>query len=263
MSDAENRALMDDLLPAARAKAIVPISGFAVGAVARGRSGALHLGSNLEFPGHPLNASVHAEQAAVVSAWMRGEHGIDVLATTETPCGHCRQFLNELASAEDLTVLVHGKAAVRLSDLLPAAFGPSDLGISAALMRSDPQPLQLASPDSHNGDEAGAALVAEALEAAQRSYAPYSKTYSGVALGLADGSVRTGRYAESAAFNPSLSPLQIALSGLALDGIPFAAIRAAALVETAGPASQEQATEALLATVAPGIVLTYARAVST
>ncbi len=284
--------LMDELLFTAREKAIAPISGFAVGAVARGRSGALYLGANLEFPGHPLNASVHAEQAAVISAWAHGERGIDALAASETPCGHCRQFLNELTTGGALSVLVHGKPPLTLNDLLPLSFGPADLNVTAALMSHQPRRLRLVRPNDectyaparadaehedgrdskhhdgrdseHQDGDSGFGqpeLVTEAMRAAEQAYAPYGKTYVGLALALDDGSIRTGRYAECAAFNPSLSPAQTALSGLALDGIPFGRIRAAALVETAGPVSQRAATEALLATVAPGVALTYVRAV--
>ncbi|HTD37493.1 MAG TPA: cytidine deaminase [Candidatus Limnocylindrales bacterium] len=246
--------LMDELLEAARSKAIVPVSGFAVGAVARGVSGALYLGANLEFSGHPLNASVHAEQAAVANAMANGERGIDALATTATPCGHCRQFLNELANAHALRILARGAPPATLGELLPASFGPAQLGVSDRLMDGRKHGLRLAGPSSDP-------LVAAALEAADASHAPYGKTPVGIALQLDDGTLVLGRYAESAAFNPSLSPLQAALSALALAGTAFDRIRAAALVETRGPASQRAATEALLATVAPGVVLAYARAV--
>lgn len=245
--------LMDELLDAARSKAIAPISGFAVGAVARGVSGALYLGANLEFPGHPLNASVHAEQAAVANAMANGERGIDALATTATPCGHCRQFLNELANAGALRILTRRAPQTTLGTLLPAAFGPAQLGVSERLMDGRTHSLRLAAPSSD-------LLVAAALKAANESHAPHGKTPAGVALRLDDGTLVVGRTAESAAFNPSLSPLQAALSALALAGIGFDRIRAAALVETAGPASQRAATEALLATVAPGVALVYARA---
>jgi len=249
--------LMDELLFAARGKAIAPISGFAVGAVARGRSGALYLGANLEFPGHPLNASVHAEQAAAVSAWAHGEPGIDALAASETPCGHCRQFLNELATGGALPVFVHGKPPLTLNDLLPLSFGPADLHVTAALMSHEPRRLRLVRPDDERAEPQ---LMTAALRAAEQAYAPYGKTFAGLALALDDGSIRSGRYAECAAFNPSLPPLQAALSGLALDGVPFARIRAAALVETAGAVGQRAATEALFATVAPGVALRYAQA---
>ena len=246
--------LMDELLDAAQRKAIAPVSGFAVGAVARGTSGALYLGANLEFRGHPLNASVHAEQAAVANAMANGERGIDALATTATPCGHCRQFLNELANADALRIRARGAPVTTLGALLPAAFGPADLRVSERLMDGRTHDLRLAVRSSDR-------LVAAALNAADESYAPHGKTPAGVALQLDDGTVVVGRSAESAAFNPSLSPLQAALSALALAGIGFDRVRAAALVETAGPASQRAATEALLATVAPGIALAYARAI--
>jgi len=244
--------LMGELLGAAQAKAIAPISGFRVGAVARGRSGALYLGANLEFTGHPLNASVHAEQAAVANAMANGEREIVALATTETPCGHCRQFLNELADAESVRILTAG-GSTTLGALLPASFGPGQLGVSERLLDGRTHGLRLAVPTPDP-------LLTAALEAADQSHAPHSKTPAGIALRLDDGDLVLGRYAESAAFNPSLSPLQAALSALALTGVGFDRIRAAALVETGGPASQRAATEALLATIAPGVVLAYARA---
>ena len=245
--------LMDELLDAAQSKAIVPVSGFAVGAVARGVSGALYLGANLEFTGNPLNASVHAEQAAVANAMANGERGIDVLMTTATPCGHCRQFLNELANADALRILTRGAPAATLGALLPAAFGPAQLGVSERLLDGRMHGLRLAKSSADP-------LVAAALKAADESHTPYGKTPAGIALRLDDGTLVLGRYAESAAFNPSLSPLQAALSALALAGIAFDRIRGAALVETDGPASQRLAAEALLATVVHGVSLAYARA---
>ena len=252
--------LMDDLLTAARAKAIAPVSGFAVGAVARGRSGALYLGANLEFPGHPLNAAVHAEQSAVASAWMHGERGVQTIATSAMPCGHCRQFLTELHGADSLRILVHGGPPLTLGELLPASFGPGDLGVARRLMDAG-ETAALRSPEAPPEEHADRALVDEALRAAAQSYAPYGKTLAGVALALDDRSVEAGRAAECAAFNPSLSPLQVALSGLALEGVGFENIRRAALVETGGPVSYRAATEALLATVAPGVRLLYVAAV--
>src|SRR3546814_15215888 len=52
------------------------------------------------------------------------------------PCGRCRQILNEAAERSKTDILVHcasgdGKAvkSYRLSELLPASFGPKDLGL--------------------------------------------------------------------------------------------------------------------------------------
>jgi cytidine deaminase len=246
---------MDDLLAAARALAVAPISGFAVGAVALGSTGARYLGANLEFPGLPLSASVHAEQAAVANAWHHGETGVTALAVTAAPCGYCRQFLNELVDADRLGIAIGGATPpTTLAALLPSAFGPRDLGVSAGLMQPANRRLAPSRPGPLDHVDAAA------LAAAEASYAPYSKTYAGVALRLADASVVAGRSAENAAFNPGLAPLQAALVNLAVRSIPFSEIRGAVLVETEGRASHRSATEALLAAVAPAVPLRYIRA---
>lgn len=241
-------------LPAARALARPAISHFAVGAVARGLSGALYPGANLEFVGLRLSCSVHAEQAAVANAWIAGERGVDAVATTATPCGHCRQFLNELTNAESLRILVEGEPPAILGELLPRPFGPADLGVREHLMEPQHRALRIAGSEDDP-------LAAAALAAAERSYAPYSGTFAGIALQLADGSVTVGRTAENAAYNPGLPPLEAALAGIAARRAPFDAIRRAVLVEAAGPVSYRMTTEALLATIAPAAELVCARAV--
>ncbi|STM38216.1 cytidine deaminase [Escherichia coli] len=57
----------------------------------------------------------------------------------------------------------------------------------------------------------GDALSQAAIAAANRSHMPYSKSPSGVALECKDGRIFSGSYAENAAFNPTLPPLQGAL----------------------------------------------------
>lgn len=212
-----------DLLPQAAAFAQPPISHFKVGAIARGLSGTLYYGANLEFAGEALSFTVHAEQAAVTNAWMSGEQGVDIVATSAAPCGYCRQFLNELTTAADLVVVMPGEAR-KLSELLPASFGPRDLGIEGGLMQRDHHGLTIDDDD---------AVSQAALAAANMSYAPYSKAYAGVALRVSDGTILSGAYAENAAFNPSLSPLQAALSQLNLSARPWTSIAEAVLVEAA------------------------------
>ena len=53
-----------------------------------------------------------------------------------SPCGRCRQVINEAAQLSGRDLLIHCGAAqgdaiksYRLSELLPDAFGPADLGI--------------------------------------------------------------------------------------------------------------------------------------
>lgn len=208
------------LLAEAAKLARPPISNFRVGCVARGLSGALYPGTNVEFAGEALSFTVHAEQSAVTNAWMSGEEGIDLIAVTAAPCGYCRQFLNELVTADKLTIIM-GDVTQPLTALLPHAFGPRDLGVDGGLMQREEHALAI---------EGGDQLEQAALKAANMSYAPYSKSYAGVALRTKDGSVATGAYAENAAFNPSMSPLQVALSRLNLAGGRFEDVEDAVLV---------------------------------
>jgi len=232
--------LMCSLLPWAVAFADAPISNFLVGAIALAGSGALYAGANIEFTGMPLSASVHAEQAAVVNAWSHGEREITAIAATAVPCGHCRQFLMELAPPERLAVYLTGRRVTTLADLLPSAFGPQDLGAVAALLDGKHAPLTV----SIDKDD----LLGEAaLGAARSSYAPYTGAHAGVALQTVSGTIVTGRYAESAAYNPSLPALQSALIELAFRGIDRTTVTAAVMVESTAAASQRAATESLLA----------------
>ncbi|MFP3345500.1 cytidine deaminase, partial [Halomonas sp. SIMBA_159] len=70
-----------------------------------------------------------------------------------------------------------------------------------------------------------------ACKAADKSHAPYSKNYAGVALKAKDGRLFSGMYAENAAFNPSLPPLQVALINMNMASYPLSDIVEAALVE--------------------------------
>jgi cytidine deaminase len=225
--------LMSMLLPFAAKLAKPPVSNFYVGAVSRGLSGNLYYGCNVEFAGEALSFTVHAEQSSVTNAWMEGEEGIDAIAVTAAPCGYCRQFLNELATADRLIINdTHALAA-----LLPAAFGPKDLGIEGGLMQRDMHRLTIDTNDE---------LAQKALAAANMSYAPYSKSFAGIAL-KAGGAIFTGAYAENAAFNPSMSPLEVALSRMNLAGVAFDAIEDAVLVHV--DAMHLSATETVLRAV--------------
>ena len=90
-----------------------------------------------------------------------------------------------------------------------------------------------------------------ALEAARRSYAPYSGCAAGVALETRDGRQFRGSYAENAAFNPSFPPLQAALCHLVSEGAALGDITRGVLVQKAAPASLEPSTRSLLAGLAP------------
>ncbi|HEY0209700.1 cytidine deaminase, partial [Acerihabitans sp.] len=127
-------ALCLALLPLAAACALSPVSRFNVGAVARGVSGNLYFGANMEFVGAPLQQTVHAEQSAINHAWLRGEKRLRGITVNYTPCGHCRQFMNELNSGTDLMIYLPDRSPATLGHYLPDAFGPRDLSIHTLLM---------------------------------------------------------------------------------------------------------------------------------
>ena len=207
-------AVLRGLLGIATRRALVPVSGYHVGAAVqvrpRGqeRCGAIYLGANLEFTGVALHHTLHAEQAAVNHAWLCDEIGIGLIATSAAPCGHCRQFLWEV----DREVLLldarsskQGSETRPLRELLPDAFGPEDLEIERRLMAPM---VDRVDPERRSDDPVEGA----AYRAATASYAPYSGNSAGAAIELADGGIWAGRYAENAAFNPTVLPLTSALS---------------------------------------------------
>lgn len=214
--------LMQELIPIAREHSRASISHYRVGVVTQGQSGDLYLGFNIELPETPLVQTVNAEQCAVINALTHGERGLRSIACTFAPSGNVRQFLYELPHGGDLKVLLPDRT-VKLKALLPNSFGPVDMGAVGALMNSPRNNLSLVESSEDP-------VVEHALEAACRSYAPYSHCPSGIALATEDQSF-VGSYCENAAFNPSLSPLQGALISLFCHGRRLQEVRRAVLVE--------------------------------
>ena len=134
----------EDLIQAARDAAehsYSPYSDFAVGAALRFADGSVVTGTNIENASYGL--ALCAETVAVSKAMADGVRGgLEAVAVTGpldkggdapiTPCGRCRQVLNELAQLggtdpEILCVGPKGVKRVKLSVLLPEAFGPASL----------------------------------------------------------------------------------------------------------------------------------------
>ncbi|HCG8481552.1 cytidine deaminase [Vibrio parahaemolyticus] len=246
LSDKELRVA---LLPFAAAYSYAPISEFYVGAIVRGLSGRLYFGANMEFFGVQLGQTVHAEQSAISHAWMKGEHGVKDITINFSPCGHCRQFMNELSTAKELKVQLPERDEKSLHEYLPEAFGPADLGIESGLMAEVKHQFVCDDED---------ALIQQAVEAMNMSHAPYTNNLSGLALELANGRVFKGAYAENAAFNPSLPPLQVALIQVLLAGETFDSIKAAALVENSkGKISHLADTQSTLEALNPDIPVSF------
>lgn len=213
--------------------ALTPVSHFFVGAVAIGKSGNFYFGANQEFNGVSMQQTVHAEQSAISHAWIAGENGLTDMVVNYTPCGHCRQFMNELNSANVLRVHLPHSQNNLLHSYLPDAFGPKDLNITNVLF--DPQ--------DHGYDATGDVLQKAAMQAMNHSYAPYSQALSGVALQVGE-TIIIGRYAENAAFNPSFLPLQSALNFYRLNGFDTP-IQRIVMCEKQATLSHRQMAEAL------------------
>ncbi|WP_128891155.1 cytidine deaminase [Erythrobacter sp. HKB08] len=130
----------EDLIAAAReaaAQSYSPYSRFAVGSALLFSDGTVVTGTNIENASYGL--ALCAETVAVAKAMDAGVRGgLEAVAVTGpgdapiTPCGRCRQVLNELAQlgGTDPDILCVGPDEVRrttLSALLPDAFGPASL----------------------------------------------------------------------------------------------------------------------------------------
>ena len=119
---------------AARERAHVPYSRFAVGAALLDEQGRVHAGCNVENAAYPQSQC--AEASAIAHLVLAG--GTRILAAAVvgvaeqpvTPCGGCRQRLREFAQ-DDAPVWVADLQGVRarytLGELLPASFGPAHL----------------------------------------------------------------------------------------------------------------------------------------
>lgn len=121
--------------------AYAPYSDYQVGAALLFEDGAMITGSNVENASYGL--ALCAETVAVARALGEGRRGglqaVAVVGPNDkgdgspiTPCGRCRQVVNELAQlgGTDPVVLCVGSDEVRrvpLSTLLPHAFGPAHL----------------------------------------------------------------------------------------------------------------------------------------
>ncbi|STY63383.1 cytidine deaminase [Mannheimia haemolytica] len=215
--------------------AVTPVSDFNVGAVAIGKNGDFYFGANQEFSGECMQQSVHAEQSAISHAFLAGETLITDVVVNYTPCGHCRQFINELNSAASLKVHLPHSQDNLLHSYLPDSFGPKDLGIEKVLFDEQPQQFEV------KGDH----LQQAAIFAANNAYAPYSNAFSGVALQVG-GRIVCGKYTENAAFNPTFLPLQSALNYRLFLGLADIPVTRVVLAEAKGSLSSYAMTQALV-----------------
>ncbi len=128
-----------------------PYSRFAVGAAVLLDDGTVITGANFENASYGLSLCAETVAIATASAAGRlrdivaigvigGAMDADGRATGSSPvspCGRCRQVINEAAQMGGRDLPVHCGAAegdairtYTVSELLPDAFGPADLGVS-------------------------------------------------------------------------------------------------------------------------------------
>jgi homotetrameric cytidine deaminase len=129
---AEDLQTLQQAAEAARARAHAPYSGFQVGAALRASDGHVVAAGNVENASYGL--TICAERAAIFRALAEGYTEFDAVAVagpadTVSPCGACRQVLAEFLPPTAMVVfpLDARLVAVPLGELLPHAFGPSDV----------------------------------------------------------------------------------------------------------------------------------------
>ncbi|KWX70402.1 cytidine deaminase [Paenibacillus jilunlii] len=131
----ESALLLQEAIKA-RAKAYIPYSRFGVGAALLDQDGHVHHGCNIENAAFgPTNC---AERTALFRAIADGHkagtfQAIAVIADTDgpvSPCGVCRQVMVELCAPDMKVILGNLRGDIQettVRDLLPGAFGPTDL----------------------------------------------------------------------------------------------------------------------------------------
>ncbi len=112
-----------------RKNAVVPYSGFAVGAALLTKSGAIYIGCNIE--NGAFSPTLCAERVAFGSAIAAGERDFEAIAIIGGeeeycyPCGVCRQVMAEFCD-DDFRVVAakneHDFVSTSLGELLPRAF---------------------------------------------------------------------------------------------------------------------------------------------
>jgi len=118
---------------AAAEKSYSPYSKFRVGAAVLCGSGKIYQGCNVENASYGLCNC--AERTAVFSAAAQGERAVRCVVvytptqTATSPCGACRQVLNEFGPRARVISVCDGAEVIDapLAELLPGAFGPRNL----------------------------------------------------------------------------------------------------------------------------------------
>lgn len=136
LSDIDDLSGMTELIARAREaldSAYAPYSEYRVGAALRTADGTVFTGCNIENANY--SNSLHAEEVAIAAAVEDGHRSFSGLAVTSserdgvTPCGMCRQTLNEFCDEAFPIVCDHDDETTEytLGELLPDAIAPETL----------------------------------------------------------------------------------------------------------------------------------------
>ena len=127
----QKKALIDAALKA-RKSSYSPYSSYSVGAALLTESGEIYTGTNIENAAYPM--SICAERVAAFKAISTEDRDFKAIAVVTRdggfPCGACRQVLSEFGLGVEVIIADNQGIILEestVSDLLPGAFGPSNL----------------------------------------------------------------------------------------------------------------------------------------
>ena len=120
----------------ARKKSYSPYSNFKVGAALLGSDGKIYAAANVENAAYPQSQCAEASAIGVmVAAGCTEIKEVYVIAEAPgpdpvSPCGGCRQRLNEFAAPDVVVHMANEKGVlgtITMGELLPLSFGPKQL----------------------------------------------------------------------------------------------------------------------------------------
>ena len=131
-----NEQTLIDTAIKVRENAYAPYSNYFVGAAIIDEAGNLHTGCNVENAAFPQGACAEANAiGAMVSSGGKRISAIAAVGGREkleacTPCGGCRQRIQEFADEDTVVILLDDRGTPRIykiAELLPDSFRSSDL----------------------------------------------------------------------------------------------------------------------------------------
>jgi cytidine deaminase len=210
-------------------------------AIVEGESGGFYIGIPVAWKGKGIRFIAHGLQAAIMNAWHQGEKKIRSVITLTPPCACCRQFLREVWMWNKVTVYCaeDGLKAFKTGKIKEGILNQSGLqleSVKTKLLNEAKRSLKIAK--SQNNE-----LLNVALDAADWSYAPYSRNNAGVAVKTKFGLIYPGRCIEVRDSVTGFLAIESALINLVLSGELISNVSEIFLVEARGTITQFSATQ--------------------